>query len=62
MSQIYFRIPQAEALAQRLVAASFADLVFLQILLPKPWNARIKTARKYHAVNGAPGTISINYL
>jgi acetylornithine/N-succinyldiaminopimelate aminotransferase len=49
-----FRIPQAEALAQRLVAASFADLVFFANSGAEAVECAIKTARKYHAVNGAP--------
>lgn len=49
-----FRIPQAEALAQRLVAASFADLVFFVNSGAEAVECAIKTARKYHAANGAP--------
>lgn len=49
-----FRIPQAEALAQRLVAASFADLVFFANSGAEAVECAIKTARKYHAANGAP--------
>lgn len=49
-----FRIPQAERLAQRLVDASFADLVFFANSGAEAMECAIKTARKYHAVQGAP--------
>lgn len=49
-----FRIPQAEDLAQRLVDASFADLVFFANSGAEAMECAIKTARKYHAYKGAP--------
>ena len=49
-----FRIPQAEHLAQRLVDASFADLVFFTNSGAEAMECAIKTARKYHAYKGAP--------
>ncbi len=49
-----FRIPQGEALARRLVEATFADLVFFTNSGAEAVECAIKTARKYHAVNGAP--------
>ncbi len=49
-----FRIPQAERLAQRLVEASFADLVFFANSGAEALECAIKTARKYHAHLGAP--------
>jgi acetylornithine/N-succinyldiaminopimelate aminotransferase len=49
-----FRIPEAERLAARLVAASFADTVFFGNSGAEAMEGAIKTARKYHAVSGAP--------
>jgi len=49
-----FEIPQAERLAQRLVAASFADLVFFTNSGAEAIEGAIKTARKYHASRGHP--------
>ena len=49
-----FRIPQAEDLAQRLADASFADLVFFANSGAEAMECAIKTARKYHAHQGAP--------
>ncbi len=49
-----FRIPQAERLAARLVEATFADVVFFANSGAEAVEAAIKTARKYHAVNGEP--------
>jgi acetylornithine/N-succinyldiaminopimelate aminotransferase len=49
-----FRIPQAERLAQRLVEATFADVVFFANSGAEAVECAIKTARKYHAANGAP--------
>jgi acetylornithine/N-succinyldiaminopimelate aminotransferase len=49
-----FRIPQAEDLAQRLVDASFADLIFFANSGAEAMECAIKTARKYHAYKGAP--------
>lgn len=49
-----FRIPEAEQLAARLVEASFADTVFFGNSGAEAMEGAIKTARKYHAVSGAP--------
>ena len=49
-----FRIPQAEALAERLCAKSFADYVFFTNSGAEALEGAIKTARKYHAAEGHP--------
>jgi acetylornithine/N-succinyldiaminopimelate aminotransferase len=49
-----FRVPEQEQLADRLCAASFADLVFFCNSGAEAMEGAIKTARKFHAVNGAP--------
>jgi acetylornithine/N-succinyldiaminopimelate aminotransferase len=49
-----FRIPEAERLAERLCEATFADLVFFCNSGAEALEGTIKTARKYHAVNGHP--------
>jgi acetylornithine/N-succinyldiaminopimelate aminotransferase len=49
-----FRVPEQEKLADRLCAASFADLVFFCNSGAEAMEGAIKTARKFHAVNGAP--------
>ena len=49
-----FRIPEAEALGQRLVDATFADYVFFTNSGAEAVEGAIKTARKYHAANGQP--------
>jgi acetylornithine/N-succinyldiaminopimelate aminotransferase len=49
-----YRVPQAESLAQRLVAATFADVVFFTNSGAEAVECAIKTARKYHAANGQP--------
>lgn len=49
-----FEIPQAERLATRLVEVSFADYVFFTNSGAEAVEGAIKTARKYHAVNGHP--------
>ncbi len=49
-----FRIPEAEKLAARLVAASFADTVFFSNSGAEAMEGAIKTARKFHAVSGNP--------
>ena len=48
-----FEIPQAERLAQRLCAASFADYVFLTNSGAEALEGAIKTARKYHSASPA---------
>jgi acetylornithine/N-succinyldiaminopimelate aminotransferase len=49
-----FRIPGQERLADRLVAASFADRVFFANSGAEANECAIKTARRYHYVNGHP--------
>jgi acetylornithine/N-succinyldiaminopimelate aminotransferase len=49
-----FRIPEAERLAERLVAASFAETVFFANSGAEAMECAIKMARKYHAVSGKP--------
>src|SRR5437763_11398726 len=49
-----YRIPEAERLAARLCAASFADLVFFCNSGAEAMECAIKTARKFHAANGQP--------
>ena len=49
-----FEIPQAEQLAQRLAAASFADYVFFTNSGAEAMEGAIKAARKYHAASGRP--------
>ncbi len=54
-----FRVPEQERLADRLCAASFADLVFFANSGAEAMECAIKTARKFHAVNGAPERVRI---
>jgi acetylornithine/N-succinyldiaminopimelate aminotransferase len=49
-----YRIPEGERLAERLCAATFADLVFFQNSGAEAIECCIKLARKYQAVNGKP--------
>jgi acetylornithine/N-succinyldiaminopimelate aminotransferase len=49
-----FRIPEAERLAERLCAASFADLVFFSNSGAEAMEGAIKIARKYHAAKHRP--------
>ncbi|MGO9135809.1 MAG: aspartate aminotransferase family protein [Methylovirgula sp.] len=49
-----FQIPQAEQLAERLVAATFADFVFFTNSGTEACEGAIKTARKYHYASGHP--------
>ena len=49
-----FRSPEAERLAERLIAASFADTVFFANSGAEAMECAIKMARKYHAVSGRP--------
>jgi acetylornithine/N-succinyldiaminopimelate aminotransferase len=49
-----FRIPEGERLAERLCAATFADLVFFGNSGAEAVECAIKTARKFHAVGGNP--------
>jgi acetylornithine/N-succinyldiaminopimelate aminotransferase len=54
-----FRIPEGERLAERLCGASFADYVFFANSGAEAMECAIKTARKFHAVNGAPERVRI---
>jgi len=49
-----YRIPEAERLADRLCAATFADLVFFANSGAEAMECAIKIARKYQAANGKP--------
>src|SRR5438876_10213659 len=49
-----FRIPEGERLAERLCSTTFADLVFFGNSGAEALECAIKTARKYHAVDGRP--------
>jgi len=49
-----FRVPEQEKLADRLCAASFADYAFFANSGAEAMECAIKTARKFHAVNGNP--------
>ncbi|MET0279062.1 MAG: aspartate aminotransferase family protein, partial [Pseudorhodoplanes sp.] len=54
-----YRIPEAEKLAQRLCAASFADVVFFANSGAEAMEAAIKMARKYQAASGHPEKVRI---
>ncbi|MEH3036564.1 MAG: aspartate aminotransferase family protein [Sphingomonas adhaesiva] len=54
-----FRIPGQEALAQRLVDASFADVVFFANTGTEAVECAIKTARRHHHVDGQPERIDV---
>ena len=58
ISNIY-RIPEQEALAKRLTDACFADVVFFTNSGAEAVECALKTARKYHAANGAPERVDI---
>jgi acetylornithine/N-succinyldiaminopimelate aminotransferase len=49
-----YRIPEAERLAARLCAASFAELVFFANSGAEAMECAIKTARKYQSASGHP--------
>jgi acetylornithine/N-succinyldiaminopimelate aminotransferase len=49
-----YRIPEAERLAARLCAASFADVVFFANSGAEAMECAIKMARKYQSANGKP--------
>jgi acetylornithine/N-succinyldiaminopimelate aminotransferase len=49
-----YQIPEAERVAARLCEQSFAEVVFFCNSGAEAMEASIKTARKYHAANGAP--------
>lgn len=54
-----FRIPEGERLSGRYVADTFADRVFFTNSGTEAIECAIKTARKYHYVNGKPDKIRI---
>ncbi|HEX4196174.1 MAG TPA: aspartate aminotransferase family protein [Caulobacteraceae bacterium] len=58
VSNIY-RIPQQEALAARLCAATFAEAVFFTNSGTEAVECALKTARRYHASKGAPQRIDV---
>ena len=49
-----YEIPEADRVADRLCAASFADVVFFQNSGAEAVECSIKTARKYQSANGRP--------
>ena len=54
-----FTIPEQEALADRLTAASFADVVFFTNSGTEAIEAALKMTRRYHVHHGAPERIDI---
>jgi acetylornithine/N-succinyldiaminopimelate aminotransferase len=58
VSNIY-AIPGQAALAERLCAATFADVVFFTNSGTEAVECALKTARKYHWANGAPERVDI---
>jgi acetylornithine/N-succinyldiaminopimelate aminotransferase len=58
VSNIY-RIPQQEALAAKLCAATFADVIFFTNSGTEAVECALKAARRYHAANGQPERIDI---
>jgi acetylornithine/N-succinyldiaminopimelate aminotransferase len=54
-----YRVPEQEALAQKLVDETFADKVFLCNSGAEAVECAIKTARRYHFVNGEPERTAI---
>jgi acetylornithine/N-succinyldiaminopimelate aminotransferase len=58
ISNIY-RIPEQETLAKRLTDSCFADVVFFANSGAEAVECALKTARKYHAANGAPERVDI---
>src|SRR5207342_2716682 len=49
-----YRIPESERLAERLCAASFADVVFFCNSGAEAMECSIKMARKYQSASGSP--------
>jgi acetylornithine/N-succinyldiaminopimelate aminotransferase len=49
-----YRIPEGERLAERLCAATFADMAFFNNSGAEAVECAIKVARKYHSANGQP--------
>jgi acetylornithine/N-succinyldiaminopimelate aminotransferase len=58
VSNIY-RIPEQEALAGKLCAATFADVIFFTNSGTEAVECALKTARRYHAANGQPERIDV---
>jgi acetylornithine/N-succinyldiaminopimelate aminotransferase len=58
VSNIY-RIPEQEALADAICAATFGDVVFFTNSGTEAVECALKTARKYHSANGQPERIDI---
>ena len=58
VSNVY-KIPEAEQLAQRLVAETFADSVFFTNSGAEAVECAIKTARHFHFASGQPGRTEI---
>ena len=58
VSNIY-RIPEQEALAAKLCAATFADVIFFTNSGTEAVECALKTARRYHAANGQPERIDV---
>ena len=54
MSPMSMRIPGQKRLGQRLVDNTFADKVFFTNSGAEALECAIKTARRYHYVNGSP--------
>jgi acetylornithine/N-succinyldiaminopimelate aminotransferase len=54
-----FRIPEQEALAAKLTAATFADVCFFTNSGTEAVECALKLARKHHAANGQPERIDI---
>ena len=54
-----YRVPQAEQLAARHVAASFADSVFFCNSGAEANEGMVKAVRKYHAENGSPDRFGV---
>lgn len=54
-----FRVPGQETLADKLTAASFADVVFFANSGSESVECALKMARKYHAENGNPERIDV---